>query len=343
MCAVAHVRGNGFGWHYFVTGSEILTSPHGLDLYATHAQLQIGPLTFVVVVPLVELLPAKIAEGVSFVLMIMAGIVLLRIIERMSFPRLTARGRARVLAAGVLMLGVWAEVAVHAAHPDDVLALLGVFGALYLFRRERAVLAALLLALAVDAKPWALLFAPMLLLAPAPARARAIATYAVVVTAAWLPFFVAAPASLHAGQFQIPVSPASVLHLFGVRGGTPGWCRPAQILLGAAAVGIAIRRRRWYAIALVGVCARMLLDPATKNYYDSGLLAASSLYDLAATETLVPLMSLTAAALVWLPSYAMSALPVERGVLRLGFLVVAPWLAVGAPRIQLRKRRSIEK
>jgi hypothetical protein len=328
LCALAHAPGRGFGWHYFVAGADVISHGHGLDLYAHHDQLQSGPLTFVVVLPLVKVLPAKAAEGAGIVLMTAAGVVALWLIEKICIARPSARSDARLLAVGVPVLGVWAEVATHWTHPDDVLALLGVIAALHLFRQERSAAAALVLALAVDAKPWALLFAPMLLLAAKRDRLRAATVFLLVVAAAWLPFFVADPASLHAGQFRIPISAASVLHLFGADGGTPEWCRPAQILLGATAVLIAIRRRRWYAIVLVGVCARMLLDPATKNYYESGLLAGTALYDLAAADTLIPLTSLAAVVLVWLPSYVMTSLPVERSVLRLAFLAVTPCLVL---------------
>jgi hypothetical protein len=42
-------------WHFFATGAELLSSKEsgaGLHLYATHPQLQIGPLAFLAAVPL---------------------------------------------------------------------------------------------------------------------------------------------------------------------------------------------------------------------------------------------------------------------------------------------------
>ena len=55
----AHARGHGFAWHYFVTGSGELFTGHGLHLYATDAELQSGPLSFVAVAPLTKLLPGR--------------------------------------------------------------------------------------------------------------------------------------------------------------------------------------------------------------------------------------------------------------------------------------------
>ena len=161
----------------------------------------------------------------------------------------------------------------------------------------------------------------------------AAAAYGLIVAVAWLPFYLAAPSSLSsAGKFQIAVSHASVLHLFGVDGGTPAWCRPAQLALGLIAVTIAVARHRWEAALLAGVCARLLLDPGTKNYYDTGLVVASAVYDLVAVAGLIPWMTVAALIMVYVPSYALSHLPTERAVLRLAFFVLAPVVALAAVR-----------
>lgn len=76
----------------------------------------------------------------------------------------------------------------------------------------------------------------------------------------------------------------------------------------------------------------MLLDPATKNYYDAGLVLGAAVWDLAATLA-VPLMTVAALVLVYLPSYALTGHPDSRAVLRLVFLAGASAVAlVAAPR-----------
>ncbi|MFD9510256.1 hypothetical protein [Streptomyces mirabilis] len=83
-------------------------------------------------------------------------------------------------------------------------------------------LAGLSLGLAVDAKPWALVFLPPALTV-ARDRRRHVAFYAVaVVLPAWLPFVVADPATLGATQYHIVNEPSSALRALGASAaGTP--------------------------------------------------------------------------------------------------------------------------
>ncbi|MER5667643.1 hypothetical protein [Streptomyces mirabilis] len=83
-------------------------------------------------------------------------------------------------------------------------------------------LAGLSLGLAVDAKPWALVFLPPALTV-ARDRRRHVAFYAVaVVLPAWLPFVVADPATRGATQYHIVNEPSSALRALGASAaGTP--------------------------------------------------------------------------------------------------------------------------
>jgi hypothetical protein len=101
------------------------------------------------------------------------------------------------------------------------------------------------------------------------------------------------------------------------------WCRSSQLLLGAAVVTVAVRRNRWPAALAVGVCARMLLDPGTKNYYDAGLVVAASVYDLA-TAASSPSLTIGELTAVYLPSHALVSPPDQRGLLRAAFFLAAP-------------------
>ncbi len=66
-----------------------------------------------------------------------------------------------VVAAGAVFLIVWASLAVHYSHLDDVLALLFAALAIRAVLADVPALAGLCLGLAVDAKPWALVFLPL--------------------------------------------------------------------------------------------------------------------------------------------------------------------------------------
>jgi hypothetical protein len=321
--SVVHLPGRGFGWHYFVTGTRLLVDQHDLRLYSDDPALQSGPLAFLAVAPLVTALPARTAEAVGIAAMSLAGLLALRLLEGLAEPG--PRRNRRVLVLGALVLPVWAEVAVHWAHPDDVLAMLAALGALRLIRAGRWEWSALALAAAVDSKPWALVFAPLVLLAPRSRLLRTAAVGALGVVVVWAPFWAADPGGIGAaGRYRIAVSPASVIHLLGVRATeTPPWCRTAQLLLGLVLVTAAVARRRWSAALLVGVCARMLLDPATKTYYDSSLVLAAAAWDLTAAAAF-PLATAGAVALVYLPAYLFPGVPDLRAALRLAYLTAAP-------------------
>jgi len=98
------------------------------------------------------------------------------------------------------------------------------------------------------------------------------------------------------GQFTIHTSASSALRALGVTSpGTPGWDRPAQLLLGAAVAFVAVRRGRWAAVPLAVLAARLLLDPATYPYYTAGLLVACAAVDLLTPDRRLPLWTAAAA------------------------------------------------
>lgn len=342
--SAAHVPAHGWGWHYFATGARLVTSERALHLFALDPELQSGPLTFVLLAPLVAL-PPLLAEAAAIAVLAALGVVAVRLLEATvtgpAFDAGAGEGVGRrllradgVLVVGLLVVPVWSELAVHWAHPDDALALVALLGAMTALGRRRPVLAAVLLAAAVDAKPWALVFVPLLLLADVPRRLQAAVVCAAGIALAWVPFVLADPGTLGAAGYRIPISDASVLHLAGVAGGTPAWCRPAQLALGLALVFVAVWRRRWSAVLVAGVCARLLLDPATKSYYEAGLVVATAVYDLALLCP-VPWLTLAALLTVYLPNTAATVVPGDssllRAVLRAAFVVVAPLVALLRP------------
>jgi hypothetical protein len=312
---------SGRGWSYFVSGAHLLFSPVGLHLYAAHSDLQIGPLTFLVVAPFVFGLPPAGAEAAGMVAMCGAGLVVLAQIRRLVPSRGEAGDRAFLL-AGLCFVLVWPELAVTYAHPDDVLAILGTVVALRALHRGQPAAAGLLLGLAADCKPWALAFVPLLLLAGRRSWARAFVIWVAVVAAAWLPFLAADPGTLAVARYRIAVSLASPLRVLGVTSAAvPGWVRPAQLLLGVLLSTVVLRRGSWSAVILVVIAARLLLDPSIKSYYDAGLLTGSVLADLVLLAARLPAFTLSALLVFYLPMFPLQAAPQLYGLLRLAYLL----------------------
>ncbi|HEY0531131.1 MAG TPA: hypothetical protein VGD29_05975 [Actinoplanes sp.] len=275
----------GMSWHFFVQGGQALADlddpAGGLHLYAVAPVLQIGPVAFLVTEGLrvfggrPDLLAAQLlgTAGGAYVLW-QAG----RLGRRLSFWPV------------VFFVPVWMYLAVASTHLDDVLALAGGVAALAAARAGRPILTGLLFGLAVDAKPWAVGFAALLLLLPGwRARLRGAVTTVVVVAAGWVPFFLADPRSSRVLHFTIANTPLSALRALGFADPrTPPWDRPAQALIGIALGILAVRRGRWPAVLLLAVAARIALDPGTNRYYAAGAVVGAVVWDLAGSQLRFP-------------------------------------------------------
>lgn len=293
-CFAAYVGHGGTSWHYFDQAERALldVDDHvvgGLHVYSGLPFLQFGPAAFVAAAGTAPFGPwGQLAAQVAGVL---AGVVVLatvRDLTRRTRPDLSpAEVDQRTLLAGLFVIPVWAYLAVGVAHLDDVLTLLfGVLG-LWAVATGRSVAAGVLLALAVDAKPWALPFVVLLLLVPR--RRPALVAYAVVVVVAWLPFFLGDHGTFHAMQFTISNTDFSALRVLGVHSPrTPSWDRPAQVLLGLAVGGLAIARGRWPLVLLATMEARVVLDPGTNRYYAAGVVVGALVWDLLGSRRSFP-------------------------------------------------------
>ena len=170
-------RNGGIAWKFFVQGSLLLftghdggsTKPGGLHLYASYPQLQIGPLALGAAQLLRHLGPDG-GIAIAELAMTAAGLVMLHAIERIALtvrPELALEPRTlqrTMLGGGAVFMIAWAELAVQFGHLDDVIALLCAMLAVWAGVVRRPVLTGLCVGLAVDAKPWALIFLPLLLL-----------------------------------------------------------------------------------------------------------------------------------------------------------------------------------
>lgn len=297
---------SGYSWHFFADSGTLLLGGHppgmslpgGLHLYANYPQLQFGPLTLVAVV---ILMPVTATGGwmIATWLMTLAGLAILYLVEyltRVAGPTGTATSWATVptmLIGGGSFLLSWELLAVHFGHLDDVLALVLLATTAVAVAQRDPILAGIALGLAVDAKPWALACAALLLALPRRTWWRALAVAALAIGLAWLPFVLADPRTLHAASFTIANVPASGLRALGVRTPTtPSWDRLAQIGSGCLLGAIAVLRGRWQAVLALGIGARIALDPSVYTYYTAGLALGLLHWDLVGYRRPLPLLSL---------------------------------------------------
>jgi hypothetical protein len=297
--------GGGIAWIYFEEGTAGLfggtgkfTPPGGLHLYASNPYLQIGPAAFAVAEVLRYLGPDN-GVVTAEVLLDAAGLYAVVAIERLALatrPDLASRTlalRLTVLIGGAAFLNAWTDLAVSYTHLDDGLALLLAVAAARAAVAGRAVLAGVCVGLAADAKPWALVFLPIVLLLPFRVWWRAVAAAVVMLAAAWLPFVLADSGTITAARYAITNTGDSALRALGVTSPkTPGWDRPAQILLGWALGAAAVARRRWAAVILLGAGARIALDPGVHGYYTAGIVMGALIWDTAGPRRPWPLWSL---------------------------------------------------
>lgn len=324
----------GFSWHYFVQGSTLLfhgapagQPAGGLHVYANYPQLQIGPFTFAIAEILRHLGgPTGVLAAEAF--MTSLGLIVLYCVERIAEamrPELAGSvrlDRTMLIGGGAFMIG-WTDLSVAIGHLDDALALTLVTLAVWALTVNLPAVAGLCLGLSVDSKPWALVFLALILTVPTFMRGHVALWTGATVLVAWLPFVIADIHTITAATaFTIPNEPSSALRALGVSDpGTPSWDRSAQIGLGCLLGGIAVWRRRWPAIILLGVGARIGLDPGVYAYYTSGVLLGALLWDTLGLRKPLPLWTLIAGAtLAVAPLFTSDA--VLLGQLRL-WLVIA--------------------
>lgn len=307
----------GIAWKFFVQGTDLLFTGHdgasvkpaGLDLFASYPQLQIGPVAHPIAQVLREIGPDNgvVAAEILMTVMGLAVFAMAQRILMVARPDLAGiPGRLRVvlLVAGVFFVIAWQELAVGYGHLDDSLALTCAIAAVWACLTGRMAACGALIGLAGASKPWAFGFLPVLalprltapgltvLVAEWRARLTAVAWFAGVTLAAWVPFFAADPATVNAIHYKIANMPDSGLRALGVAAAsTPSWDRPAQVLIGCVLGAIAIARGRWPAVILLSAGARIALDPGVHGYYTPEVMAGALLWDLVGARRPVPVWS----------------------------------------------------
>lgn len=331
-------------WHYFADASRLLVGisaepgPQGLALYGSHPEFQFGPVSILAAAPFVLLGPtfgdvAAVAamSGVG----VWAALRLVGIADRLrpdADPRLFRRA---ALVAGVTFIVTWGDVAVRTGHIDDAVALAATVMAVDAVSTRRPWKAALALGVAGAAKPWAVVFAPMMLAAGG--SLVHLGAAAGIVVGAWAPFLLTEPATLDAARHGIVNEASSALRALGVHDATtPDWVRPAQLAIGLGAALYLVVMRCWVQVVMTGVAIRLLLDPAANRYYTVGLVLGLALHELATRPERLPWLTVIAAIALEVPQ-AEGFPPTLAGWIRIavvGAVFVEAALAVRSHRIE---------
>jgi len=290
-------------WLLFPNAARTLLTDgdtNGLHLYATRPDYQSGPVSALVAYPLVgaSITTSKI---VAATVMTALGVLLIAVIASLTPRGMGYLTRGPLLAGGLLIPPFLCQLTVATGHLDDLLALgFGFFGILQI-RRGHPIWAAVLLALAASSKPWAVVFAVALFALPWRMWLRGLATWAVLLLAAWLPFFIADLGTLKALRFQVPVSQRSVLTLVGDPQLIPVWVRPAQLLIALITSGTVARSGLPQLVLVATVASRIVIDPLIAGYYTAGAMLVAFIADRSLCGR-VPYFTISTAVLLGLPA-----------------------------------------
>jgi hypothetical protein len=312
-------------WHFFADAATGLVHGAGVRLYLLHPEFQFGPIA-ALAAGIIDWLPHALVRPVASTVLSIAGVAVLVVVERIALVVRPGtdpiRLRMALWLAAIPALYAWSDIAVRSQHIDDAMALLGISLAALGLVRRRPWTATAWMALAVAAKPWALVCAPMVAAGDGRGRWLRPVVAGAAAGATWLPFLVGAPRTLHAlARFTIPNSATSGLRVLGVVvSRTPTWDRPAQIIGGLAVAALLVRLDRWWAVPLSALSIRLLLDPGTHRYYGAGVVLAVLLWELIVGQGRVPWRTALAAFLLERTASASAFGPDLGGHLRFAFL-----------------------
>ena len=298
LCAWRFWPTSALSWHFFRDGSQQLLHSSGLSLYADHPGYQIGPVAFLAA-SLVSPLGANGARIASQLLMTAAGPLCLAALWSV-IPR--HKRRRRMAIATFVLIPPWAILSVRWSHLDDVLAMLFTVLALRAVRQAKPGGAGALIGLAAASKPWAIDFAPMLLAFDRKHWKNAFGWLLGVLLLTWGPFVVAAPSTLAALKPSVLLAQGSGLYALGVRGQiVPAWDRTLAFVAAIGAATFTQLRGRWPGVIVTAVAVRIALDPQNNAYYVGSIALSALVYDLFATRTLVPWLTLVSTVIFWQP------------------------------------------
>ncbi len=328
----------GTSWHFFDDAANLLLRSSqaggGLDLYLAHPDFQFGPLATAVAAPL-ALLPDGVGRLGALVLGTLLGMVVVAAVERtvagLGIDARRGRGLWALRSGEVAFAIVWADVAISTAHLDDAIALASAAVACAAIAERRpAWLPTLALAVSAAAKPWAIAFAPLALVAPGDRRVLRLVALLGAVTLTWLPFIIDEPGTISAaGSFTIGNAPSSALRALGITDpATPIWVRPVQFFVGAAAALALVRMGRWPAVIMAALAIRLMIDPGVHHYYAAGLVLGALIWELTYRSGRLPVITVLTGVILEITPTLLHPSPLA-GALRLALtasLVVAAFM-----------------
>lgn len=294
----------------FVDIARDMRSVSGLHVYAHRPNVQSGPVTLVMVLVLDALgrraLPIAVGGMCAVVLAVLAR---------------SERDRDRsllVVGLGGAVLVLWWRLFAFQGHPDDALVFTLAVLAVAAARRDRPLVAAVLLGVTLAVKPWAVFLLP-LSLRPGDAGPRRLLWPAVSLAvggALWAPFLVADTSTLTAMKPTVWLAPDSVLRLLtGSRfAEAPSWLRIVQLAVATAVVAWVVLRGHPACAVLAGVATRVMLDPGAWPYYSVGVVLGALWWDLEESNRRLPVATLVVSALLPMPTWL--PVPEVRALLR---------------------------
>ena len=324
-------------WHWFhdaarlLVGDTTVGGAGGLALYRDHPEFQFGPLSAAISVPF-SLFGLRVGSWLALAVGSALGLVAVTAAAAAACrlrPDVVGPARTRSLVVGaVVLVAVWGDIAVRTAHIDDAIALTATALAVWALTDRRPWWATVLLGIAAAAKPWAIVFVPLLLVTPSRGRLLRPTVAGGLALATWLPFVLAEPATLDVRDHRIVNEATSALRTLGVTTGTtPDWVRPAQLLVGLAVVGLLVLAGRWPASLMAGVAVRLVLDPAANRYYTAGLVITVLVFEWVEFPERLPWLAM-ASALLLEASQLDGLPPTLGGWMRLGVVVAVLVTAV---------------
>jgi hypothetical protein len=286
-------------WVIFEVGARTLTHYHHLffyggnplHLYANNSLIQIGPPPLLMLAAVQWMGSPHTINELFVVIMAVMGVASIGFVSATARHVVDAtelaRSRTITLLAGLPIAAAWGYESGQYHHLDDATALLCLAIALWLCASGRSAwLVGIALGVAVASKPWAIVFAPVLLGLPRRDRAKAALVLMVTAAAFWAPFVLAAPETIRSlGGLRIVPRNDSILYLLGLHGHVERWLRPVQFTLGAFAAGWIAMRGKWTAAPLVGIAVRVGFDPFAYAYYGLGPVLAALVWDLTRPTT----------------------------------------------------------
>ncbi len=333
--AAAVVAGGHGDWNQFVIAGRDMFQSDGLRVYLHHSDTQTGPLSLALA-RVLALTPRdgfvlaallSMALGVSSIVLVEEGAHLVGV-ERRTRQFLT-------LVGGSVLMFTWGKLGGY-GHLDDAIVLFCGVASTRQALSRRPWVVAVLLVVAIAAKPWAVILFPLLLVEvvrsrPSWWRTLLPAAFAgALVAAVWLPFLLSSPGISHAIRPTVEVAPDSVLVPLGLsQGQLPDWLRIAQFVVAFVVGMVLVLRRRYLGMLLAAIAVRLATDPATWSYYTPGLVAGALLWDQMLGDRAVPWATLGAVALL-APAWVMPD-PQVRAIMRLVAAVGAVALAAMGP------------